>query len=317
MEPEPEQTANRLWRFLKPPDGAHVLYFAKKGKQNTGGVINDAAHLAYLMKTFRERGWDAYIQPNPTRNPRRKRSSAKDISHYRWFTADIDPITTPPNTDAFEINVPGPLSGLQGSSFMVNTGRGIQLWWRSLEVEISNETLREHLRYANACMLKEIIVSSSLWKVDFLPDLPRLVRMPQTFNSKTGNLSVVTRWPKEGFDYIQPFRAMEWAGEPPPPPEPPKSLSKAKWQFALPHLSLLAKTFIMEGVDSGNAGNPGRHHAAVAAARSLRDANLPYERALEAVLRGAQRCRPSLDEDTSFTTYEVMRIVAQAYGIEG
>lgn len=269
------------------------------------------------MNTFRLGGWDAYIQPNPVNTDKKKRAEAKDVSHYRWFTVDIDPITDPPNMSTLEINVPKPLCNLQKSSHFVHTGRGIQIWWRAVEQEIDSEELRERLRYANACMIKEIILGTDKWKVDFLPDLPRLVRMPQTVNQKTGQLAEVRHWPVEGCDFLNPINAMEWAGDPPPPPEPPKALSKDKWQFALPHLSLLAKTFIMEGVDSGDAENPGRHHSAVAAARSLRDANLPYDRALVAVLRGARRCRPSLDEDSSFTTYEVMRIVANAYGIEG
>jgi len=266
------------------------------------------------MNTFRGKGWDAYIQPNPTRT-KNKRSSAKDVSHYRWFTMDIDPVEGGDSSEIFSMNVPAPLMDLEGSVFEVQTGRGIQLWWRAVETEIVSDEQREALRYMNACMLKETYLGVKGWKVDFLPDLPRLVRMPMTINSKTGRMAEITTWPKEGCMWFDSQVGREWAGDPPPPPEP-VVLVKAKWQHALPHLSLLAKTFIMEGVDSKDTESPGRHHSAVAAARSLRDANLPYECALVAVLRGARRCRPSLDEDSSFTTYEVMRIVAGAYGME-
>ena len=304
-----------MWIYLKPPEGSQVRYFAKSGKRTTGGVIKDAEHLAFLMATFREKGWDAYIQPNPS-NGKKKRSSAKDITHYRWFTMDIDPTSQPTPTATFEMNVPAPLVGKQTTCIYVKTGRGIQLWWRAMQLEIPNDRQREALRYANACMLKETFLDDPRWKVDFLPDLPRLVRMPQTINSKTGQLAEVVGWPMEGAEYLRPDKMMEWAGDPPPPPEP-VTLVNDKWQNALPHLSLTAKTFIMEGVDSKDTDSPGRHHSAVAAARSLRDANLPYDCALVAVLRGARRCCPALDEDNSFTTYEVMRIVSQAYGIEG
>lgn len=306
--------APRLWSLLSPPEGTFIRYFAKKEGLTTGGVIRDSEHLHFLMALFREKGWDAYIQPNPTRDQLKKRVNAKDVSHYRWFTMDIDPISSTIDPNAFEINVPKPLMNLQNSALYVNTGRGIQVWWRAVEIEIHGNA--ESLRYANACMLKETYLSNKHWKVDFLPDLPRLVRMPGTINSKTGRIASIARWPAYASELLDPFNAMEWAGDPPPPPEIP-ILQKAMWQHALPHLSLLAKTFIMEGVDSKNPENAGRHHAAVAAARSLRDAQIPYDGALVAVLRGAQRCRPALDSDTSFTTYEVMRIVASAYGVGG
>ena len=309
-----EPSESVLWRLLKPPPGTYIRYFAKKDGLTTGGVIRDEEHMRKLAQTFADQKWDAYIQLNPTWDSKKKRASASDVSHYRWFSMDVDPINPYAEVEDARLIVPAPLMDLQDSNFVVNTGRGLQVWWRAEETLLRDDADREKMRWVNAMLLKESRIESKDWKIDFLPDLPRLVRMPGTYNSKTGRIAYIDQVPKEGSEFISVWKAYEWAGDPPPKPEPPK-LSNYEWQHALPHLSLTAKTFIMEGVDSKSPENPGRHHAAVAAARSLRDANIPYEGALVAVLRGAQRCRPSLDEDSSFTTYEVMRIVAGAYGI--
>lgn len=319
MELEQSQAdLTRLWSLLKPPPGHYIRYFAKKKfdgiTHTTGGVIEDGLHLSLLAEKFRINKWDAYIQLNPTAHKREKRASAEDVSIYSWFMLDVDPDGQPQIGGAAKFSFEVPIAtGLQKKAFLhLDTGRGRQVWFRATPIELSalgnDKILRERLRWMNQKIQESIILWEPHQVVDVLPDLPRLARMPWTINTKTGRLAQVIAWPKND-PWFRPEVGLEWAGDPPPPPET-VNLPQTTWQQAFPHLTKTAKEFIMDGVDS-----PGRHHAAVAAARSLRDAQIPYDGALVAVLQGAQRCRPAVDSDSSFTTAEVMRITAGAYNI--
>lgn len=316
-----QEVAQKLWPLIQPPPGTKLLWFAKWNRpvgkpELRGGSLYDANGLSLAMSKLREMKADAYIQLNPVAyNFSGKRASIEDVTHYRTLVLDIDPVPDMP-TSFFLLNREKvrPLLGIM--PLQIATGRGWQYWYPvDHPLELNNEIAREHAAYMNGKVMSAVTVDSSngSWKLDYLPDITRLARMPNTINSKTGRRA---RWHLPDVDYgpLLDGKALAlWAG--PLPPKPAPAPSRFHWQDALSHLSKTAKTFIMEGVDSKNPESKGRHSATVAAARSLRDANIPYEGALTATLRGAQLCRPPVDADPSYTSVEVVRIVADAYGI--
>lgn len=305
----PASISHSLWPLLTPPNDSYIRYFAKKDGRTVGGWIRNEHHFASLITSFRDSKWDAYIQPNPSLSKLGKRGSTADTHELRWLLVDIDPIVS----DSLDFEYSLCMDGRTWiPTVAIKSGRGIQLWYRLdhalLTKDIHEKELARHI-VAHFLRHASFIdpINHEFWKIDFLPDLPRLMRMPGTYNSKNGKMALLL---EVNEDYrMLTHDLMEWAGPSPEHYELPKMEGQV-WQQVISHLPRDVRRYIMEGVEAGD-----RHRLAFATAAALRDVGTPFENALVAVYRGSDRCRPARDEDRSFTTAEITRAVKGAYGI--
>lgn len=304
----PEAISRLLWPLLTPPKDAYTRYFAKKDGRTVGGIIHNENHLTSLIQSFYDNGWDAYVQPNPSLSKLGKRGSTADTAQMKWLLVDIDPVA------GVIVSMPRYLTWdgkVWVPTVIVESGRGVQLWYllnhplgtqAPTEKELARHITAHFLRTAKIYGVEEF-----KWKIDFLPDLPRLMRMPGTINSKNGKMAeLVEVNPRYGMLVAS---LIDRAGPPPEHYELPKMEGQV-WQQVISHLPLSVRKYIMEGVEAGD-----RHRLAFATAAALRDVGTPFENALVAVYRGSDLCRPARDEDNSFTTAEITRAVKGAYGI--
>lgn len=317
MDQTPKAIAAAIWPLLKPPSGTNpvIRYFAKRGDKKIGGWFRSEAHFAATIEGLRDGGWDAYIQLNPSFSRAGIRGCAEDTAFWAWVMLDFDPKN------------PGPWSQITTAAFMtpekllrrresdeeetlptviVSTGRGTQYWYKLRIPIIMSPKGRVWARATNAKIMKTGYLENDgeSFKLDYLPDLPRLVRMPGTFNSKNGRFSKIVELHEERF--IDGALAMTLTPYP-DEPDPIPAMEGLPWQKVFSHLPPSVKTFIMEGVESGD-----RHRLAYATAAALMEAGLTLEAARVALFRGADRCRPPREADSTFTTFELNRIL---YGV--
>lgn len=130
-------------------------------------------------------------------------------------------------------------------------------------------------------------------------DLPRLMRCPGTVNMKSGLCATfientvekqdggVFRLPSHlVLDYV-PARDMLRAM----PTITPDAKPLQNWTEAVPRLSKRAREYLLDGVRE-----PGRHQAAVAAARALAEAGCSEGAILGGLLKGGSKCTPALED---------------------
>jgi len=98
-------------------------------------LVNWASHCI-------KRGYNVYIQMNPTRKKGAGRVSSADISHWCWFLVDLDPTSERPDLGLAEEFVGYFMMNYLGLTklhyHLVNSGRGWQLWF-PLKVEYLGE----------------------------------------------------------------------------------------------------------------------------------------------------------------------------------
>lgn len=311
---DPKTIAAALWPLLKPVNDQSVIrYFAKKGERRIGGWFRNEAHFAATIEGLRDGGWDSYIQLNPSSSKAGIRGCAEDTSFWGWIMLDFDPKNWGPWSQITMDRFVTPLGLLvnEGSkeevrpTVIVSSGRGTQYWYKLKYPMIMSPKGRRWARAANSHVIKSgnLENDGEFFKLDYLPDLPRLVRMPGTFNSKNGMKSRIIEINDTRVDGSHVMLLTELPDEPDPIP----AREGLPWQKVFSHLPPSVKTFIMEGVESGD-----RHRLAYATAAALMEAGLTIEAARVALFRGADRCRPPRGADATFTTFELNRIL---YGV--
>lgn len=275
-----------VWPLLAPH--GWVNWFAKRGKQRAGGVLRSAQSLGRAVQNMP--GWNWYVGMNPAR-PHGIKARRQDVLAFEKLLVDIDPVTCDlaPHAAAEDVVLALWRLGLPtGAITVLDSGRGLHLWLHFEHRGIaSQEEAVDIERRCNALLrhLSAALPPEHGCRIDTCTsDLPRVARLPGSVNQGTGRPARVLslgggRAPRS---VLQSF-------VPAAPPERQRPSDVGNLAAVLPHLSWRATQFLKLGVEQG-----GRHAAAVAAARSLREAGVPHERALAWMLEGAQRALPAL-----------------------
>lgn len=139
-------------------------------------------------------------------------------------------------------------------------------------------------------------------------DLPRVMRMPFTVNTKTGHHGTILEVAAETNHNLgekllnyTPYHVWKQAEV----NIVPGADASTPWQVFVPHMTRAGRIFLSDGADEG-----GRHHAAVAAARSLRDLGCSAVQARLALIEGGKMCSPV------FEASEVAIIIGRNFGAE-
>ena len=262
------------------------------GKKRTiGGRLYNLDSLIGSVRNAEALGWNFYCNANPSRRGAKIKLSREDITHWRYLVLDLDPSEeslVPPRFDSV--------------AHRIFSGRGYQCWIPVLPMQptLTDAALYERVM-AGYIKYHSGAEWTNGWQIDTsCSDLARVVRCPGSINQKTGKRSVVEFMNAAGKEY------RDLVGLAAPPPDPTPMLQDATSLVdVLPHLTIKAKRFLLEGIDS-----PGRHAACWHTTKLLHELGVPAETAREWVMRGAFLCRP---HDNEFVR-EAMTIVRRTYG---
>lgn len=240
-----------------------------------------------------------YVGLNPARRSKKLRIGSRDVSRFQAFLVDIDPIApeSDPMTAMKEVLACAhDLLGEEYHPVIVDSGRGIQLWFRSFDpIAVTEETVRGW-ELAIGAFLRQLargLDERGGCRVDTsCSDLARLARLPGSTNQKSGRLVTILE-PGERSrglgDRLGRFECrLDTA-------QAPHVSGVRTWQRVFHSLTVTARRFITEGVDE-----PGRHGACYAAAASMKELGVSIESAAQAVRLGSSLCRPMLSEADAF-----------------
>jgi len=312
----------RLWSLLPHPPGSVVRYMARRkdgpGERVVGDFADTWEDLEHAARAWEKDGFDFYVQLNPTPERARPRCRARDITHWCWLLLDIDPKF--PHADPFGAldAYLAALSRVTGQTIrplVLDSGRGAQAWVRmddtSLELPwliterydergvpvrgprervVAGRTVaRRVMGFWLRRLLEDVGVVSGCALDTACSDLPRVMRCPDTVNSKTGRRARIIE-PGAGAhpNLVNLLLAQVPFSEfSPPPPSESGLIEGRTWPDVLVTMSRTARDFIR-----GGAEEPGRHKAAVATARSLKEQGLTPAACRQALDRGNERCTP-------------------------
>lgn len=287
--------AHEVWEILPlPPDTYRYVFAKSKTGSISGTWLTGPARLERWMALYADH--DCYIQLNPTRSRTLVRPRASDISHLQAILIDIDPAPHMASLDLFPgvapfwINLLEKDYGVPSESISaIRSGRGVQLW---LHVEpipiVGTGSLARAVRAFVNDVARNNTSSLTIEVVDTAcSDLGRLARLPGTVNTKTGQraellsmgIPVPALW-------LFPFDSDETTSQ---IVDNGVQNPRTHWPDVASAITHAAYDYIVNGVEE-----PGRHKASVACARSLREACVPPENALEYLMLGAGRCTPAL-----------------------
>lgn len=288
--------AHRWW-----PPGSVFRYVARDRRkaQLLGMAIYSPEMLAEVCTLQDAAGRDSYWQINPTNKEDGSRCSTEDITGWSWFPLDVDPAEDGGYAAADKLlaRVLTALCGYVNDpvvATIIFSGRGAQAlipvaggtvgpspipldeaptvmshWLQRLSREVKSE--RAHLDTA-------------------VSDLPRIMRMPYTINSKTGVRADLCDEALESSPWLaQRLRELM--------PEvkfqvPTAEQTETQWPLLLPRLTAIARRYLTEGVSY-----PSRHKSAFATLASLIEANATEAACLAALLHGAALCDPQLEPE--------------------
>jgi hypothetical protein len=290
------------WGLLPLPAGQYRYVFSKSALGITGTWVTSEASLRRFIGNYASSS-DCYIQLNPVSKPGLIRPSNADVLQLQAILIDIDPISDDALPDRGLLACQARLEELgvgHGCRTVIDSGRGIQVWLHIHPIPIIGEgSLGRSVRRFIHALAKSMGTVAGCRIDTSCADLSRLARLPGTINQKTGK-------PTKILDKGTPSEAYwlyRWDEEVAPKAPRVASPIRTKWPDIELHLTKTAKDFILEGVEE-----PGRHKAAVAAGRSLRENNVEPGVALGFLERGAERCSPPLDPS------DVQRIFHQIWG---
>lgn len=274
-----------VWNLLPLPPGTYRYVFAKRGNAVEGTWVSGPAALARFIRGHPLH--DCYIQLNPVRTPARIRPRLEDVTHVQAVLLDLDPVEPTGDGDRAVARLEAICDALgvpTECSTLIHSGRGRQLWLHTDAMPIIGEgSLARAVRAFVSRVVKAYGVACGFQVDASCVDLTRLARLPGSTNQKTMEPARVLRYGKpmpalwllsHAPDDVLVEAVVTAAGP------PPKS-----WPAIAATLTTAAFSFITEGAPEG-----GRHKAAVACARSLRDAAVAPETARRLLWEGASKC---------------------------
>lgn len=205
-----------VWDILlsAAEDRAGVRWFSKRSDSSvTLGSIAQSAKELDTVASSSLRGWDCFVHLNPSRKVKGSRAKSSDVNDWSFVLIDIDPVDVNeddlmPNDMQYILRtkvdfIQGKAEELLGTLLhpaIIYTGRGYHLWLRLKPIPIWNRMptrawingdpgYREGKQIENATrnFLTELAkdVPEGV-RIDILPDLARIARLPNSINHKTG-----------------------------------------------------------------------------------------------------------------------------------
>jgi len=322
-----QQLTNRdiewLWDLLPKPHGI-VRWFARNADSSeiAGDFADSARSLVGAAHAYKHLNF--YVQPNPTGQRTKLRSSAKDVTHWSYLLIDIDPIpgvlSSPVGALQYALSTLGWWQATDIKPLILDSGRGMQAWVRLEDVPVSTPSLdgglthygarvaaNFALKYLDNALITEgaragqSIVGLHGCRVDVsCSDLPRLMRCPGTVNIKTGRRAVLL---ESGVvhKHLHTWLLNKVPHEDLIPrvivPQPGR-----KWQQVVSKLTMTAALCLKEGTTE-----PGRHKTFSATLKSLQENGICADNALAALIEANRKTVPPLDLP------ELERMVAAQY----
>lgn len=306
-----EDEVRKLWSLLPHPTPEHVVrLFAKKGERKIG----DSAKSPERVMTFLRgtEGMDRYVGVNPTTSTTGVRHKSEDVTHWSYLLLDADPLTGAENphpgqflTDAIRLLEDQVGKVLEEDVLVIDSGRGMQGWIRLNDVFLIDD---EHRKYARKTMgywlnlLSDKLGTQYECRLDTsVSDLPRVMRMPGTVNTKTGRTARIVNPSSRVFLGLDRLLV---SGVPAEKFLEPDSLTVAPgtpWQKVYNLLTVKAQNYLMNG-----KLEPGRHETMWHVITSLHEKGISREQARLAVsranlLNGKENALPEKQIETDLT----------------
>lgn len=155
------------WRAFSKSGGGNVA----RRRDYKALPLRDPSAFATEMVRLSDAGWDIYVGVLPRRE---KRGTADSVRESRWFWADFDA----KNLTTGEID-----NACEGADIVVRSGHGVHAYWQITKpVDLSQQERREVF----SAMLRKVQAGMSGGKADDVSDIPRILRVPGTWNWKNG-----------------------------------------------------------------------------------------------------------------------------------
>lgn len=306
----------KCWALLPHPEGSVVRVFARN--RDTGELDGDFARNAGEMFHFARVNVDkqVYVCPNPCRKGvGGVRHSAADVTHWSYLLLDMDPIE---DTYSPRVALDEALLWLGewiGKDFartrplIIDSGRGRQAWIRLEDLELYSVPTapgegavgaggrepcidRKIARKTNGYWLTKLSDRLGMvggCKLDTsTSDLPRPMRMPGTFNQKTGQMARVVE--PSGAVYLG-LASLLVQGTPTEvfhEPDVVQAAPGTKWQKVLHKMTLSAKLYLKEGKEE-----PGRHKVVFHTAKKFYELGISRAEARKALTQANRLRGPS------------------------
>lgn len=305
--------AKEVWDLFHSywPAGSVMRYFSRRPRDGAvyGGSLGGPTELSRATDWADKHGYNSYWQPQPTKKRHGTRCNGADITHICYFMVDIDPTdeyeADPHGMAALVIDLMDGFVEAPLTHFTIYSGRGVQVFYPVVPTRLDSVfhlgdprhevLLRDAAPIAFGFWLKEMQrqlrgALGCIIDVECV-DLPRLMRMPNTINQKTGaysrfdnhsgNVATMGLLPA----LINRTPAVLWT-----PRNPVVSLGpKSHWIEYVPNMTVSGRRFLQEGSPS-----PGRHKAATSAMLSLIELGAEEEQVRGALYFGASMCEPPL-----------------------
>lgn len=304
---------SEAWALLDPPPGTAIHWLAigtSPSARTSGGTASTSADLDRLIREGRE-GWGLHLGTQLVRASQRHRPSAGDISQLVTCFIDIDPAgpEAAPLEAAKEIT--DRVEDLLGERFhphLIDSGRGAQLWFPVAPTPLLDPLDRLRWRALLGLFLRRLadrLTPRFHCRVDTsCADLPRVGRLPGSLNHKTGRVAHLLEFGVRSETLLTRLQLWgETASH-----EESRHLSicgvrkPSRWREVLDSLNTTSRRFITEGVSE-----PGRHSAAYATARRLRELGVSKDVVFPVLCFGASLCDPPLKRS------ELPRIIDNAW----
>ena len=283
--------------------GAPIHVFSKSKRGVIGGKIASPKALQRWVSAA-NRPEDFYVCLNPSMTNRIK-PRIEDITAFRWWLLDIDPIDPAGDGRLFDtITITNELDRMFGFHpyfYRVWSGRGRQMWIPIADNGFSAEEAQLLVKGCTEELIRRIgpVLRREGCHIDAAcAEISHLARLPGTTNTKTGAVASID--PKAGptcrAELLRVQDMKRFAAAPPEPPivtvipDGPISVWTALtfWNALTP----FNRGFITTGVDTATES---RHRRATATARQLRDIGCPSDLALSWLMDGAGRSKPRLE----------------------
>ena len=304
------------WRLFQPPEGTWLAWMSRR-PEIVGGRLDSLAQMSALAARY---GRDSYFTPNPVVGDFGRRPSTVHVAYIAAICIDLDPVAENSTSvrhgemvglgdrlhkiERTVIEHAQDILGLELHPDRIDSGRGRQLWLRFEPFPVTTQEEKLRWRTAVGNFLHRLDQSAGIvgnMRVDTsCCDLPRLVRLPGTINTKTGRLAQFLEVGQSDSRVREAI--LSRFGVAPTPSHSNGNSNSGDWRHNAHWLSGRAKWFIYHGT-----AEPGRHSAAFAAAASMRELGASHAATERAVLTGAQKCSPPLSE------YEAKRCVRNAF----
>lgn len=330
-----------LWSILPHPSPEHVVRVAyRKDGKMVGDYARNLRELRRFTQVCTGRRVNAYCAPNPTEHTVGTRHSSSDVTHWSYILVDIDPLIDAVNPEPMPVLEEALLllgewlgKNLGGDRCaIIDSGRGAQAWIRLDDVPLFDKCplsagawVREpHQRIPGVCTgvgiewkwaskamsywlkkLDERIGTRNGCRVDTsTSDLPRLMRLPGTFNVKTGREARIVQ---PGTGPILGLASLMLDGTPKEvfvehevTADPGK-----KWQMYFSDLTREAQQYLLHG-----KVEPGRHKVVWHTAKKLSEVGCSRDEARKAI----RQANEMNGEEQELKPHEIEHALDTSYG---